>query len=305
MAFKRLLLSLLLLSVACSKSKDEPTSNSCSAGVVSSKVIIGNNDWVLLTNVGIPAQTGNGRAVAQVKIPKISATCTGFLINSDTIMTNNHCVANSSNAVGVTATFRYENKPKETFACDQFVMTDMGYDFTLLKCKNSPGTKYGWVGLSSGKPTVNSDIYVIQENCDYIQDIHCTIDKYIAYGDILDVGSYDVSHNADTLPGSSGSPIFSNSTNQVIALHNAGGTENGQPTNFGVPMSTIRSKILSSSGVTVYDQGTYAGSSSGGSSGSGSSGSGSSGSGSGNPTTPTTSPIASGSGDSSGGSSGC
>lgn len=299
MAFRRLLLSLLLLSVACKKSKDESTSNSCSAKVVSSKIIIGNNDWVLLTNVGIPAQTGNGRAVAQIKIPAISATCTGFLINSDTIMTNNHCVSGSGSAPGVTATFRYENQPKETFACDQFIMTDMVYDFTLLKCKNSPGTKYGWVGLSSSKPALNSEIYVIQENCDYIQDIHCTIDKYIAYGDILDVGTYQVSHNADTLPGSSGSPIFSGSSNQVIALHNAGGSNGGQPTNFGVPMSAIRSKILASSGVTIYDQGTYANSSSGGSTSGGTTGS-SPGIPS-SPSTTNTSPISS----DGGGGSGC
>lgn len=268
MAFKRLFLSLLLFTVACKKSKDDSfVANACNGNVVSSKIIIGNNDWVLMTNVGIPAQTGNGRAVAQIKIPKISSSCTGFLINSDTIMTNNHCVANSASAVGVTATFRYENQPKETFACDQFIMTDMGYDFTLLKCKNTPGTKYGWVGLSSTKPVINTDLYVIQENCDYTQDIHCQIDKYIAYGDVLDSQSYDISHNADTLPGSSGSPIFSVSSNQVIAIHNAGGTENGQPTNFGVPMNTIRNKILAGSSTKIYDTGTYAGSSTGGTGG--------------------------------------
>lgn len=259
MAFRKLFLLLLLSAVACKGASNNPTSGSSCGNVVSSKIIIGNNDWVLLANVGIPAQTGNGRAVAQIKIPSISATCTGFLINSDTIMTNNHCVSGSANAVGVTATFRYENQPKETFACDQFVMTDMGYDFTLLKCSNSPGTKYGWVGLSSTKPEINTPIYVIQENCDYTVDMYCQIDKYIAYGDILDSQAFQVAHNADTLPGSSGSPIFSDSTNQVIALHNAGGNLNGQPTNFGVPMYNIRTKILANGGATVYDTGSYAG----------------------------------------------
>lgn len=261
MAFRNSFLLLLLFSffsfTACKKSDDGASSGSSCP--VSSKIIIGNNDWVLLSNVGIDAQTSNGRAVAQIKIPRISASCTGFLINSDTVMTNNHCVSGSADAAGVTATFRYENQTKETFACDQFVMTDMGYDFTLLKCKNSPGTKYGWVGLSNSKPTVNTDLYVIQENCDYTRDIYCQIDKYIAYGDVLESQSYQISHNADTLPGSSGSPVFSTASNQVIALHNAGGNVNGQPTNFAVPMNMIRNKI--GSNANVYSSGSYNGSS--------------------------------------------
>ncbi len=259
--------SLILLLLSCQKSDEIVAgSNSCPTTVNNSMLFIGNNDWIDYKKTGNTPQDANERTVAQIKIPALLATCTGFLINSDTLMTNNHCIGSASKAVNVTAIFRDINGTRTTYSCSQFITTSAQYDFTLVKCANSPGLKFGWVGLAKAPPVRDTQIYVAQENCDYISDPHCIVNKYVAFGEILQSQASRVYHNADTLGGSSGSPIFSEDTHQVVAIHNSGysTTSSNPQMNAGIPMFQIRKKIQETTSVIMYEFGTagYFGSSS-------------------------------------------
>lgn len=256
---------LLFILTACGKSKEIITLQQACVLPLQSELIIGNNDWIIYNQTGDEPQNANERTVARIKIPNLIASCNGFLINTDTIMTNNHCVGSMANATNVTATFRDTNGPSESFICDQIITTSTLYDFTLLKCKNSPGLKYGWVGLDNKKTVTLSPIYIVQENCDYVSNPYCTVEKYVSFGKILASQASRAYHDADTLPGSSGSPVFSAETHQVISLHNVGIPETATTpaVNASVPMFQIRDFILKTTSVPIFEYGT-AGNSTGG-----------------------------------------
>jgi hypothetical protein len=232
----------------------------CTPVAANSPIIIGNNDWINYTKTGDEAQNANERTVAQVKIPALIASCTGFLINEDTLMTNNHCIAAASYAVNVKAIFRDTDGTRTTYSCDQFITTSTLYDFTLVRCTNSPGLKFGWVGLAKEIPVQYTPIYLVEENCDFISNPRCTIDKFVAFGEVLISQANRTFHDADTLAGSSGSPIFSRDTHQVISLHNSAvpATSITPAMNAGVPMYLIR-KIIeqnSTTAIPIYEFGT-------------------------------------------------
>ena len=87
----------------------------------------------------------------------------------------------------------------------------------------------------------NSGVYVIQQNCDYYSNRDCYHTKKISRG-TASVSDAQITHNADTLGGSSGSPVFSSITHEVVGIHHAGLGNNGQGRgveNYAVSMSKI------------------------------------------------------------------
>lgn len=214
--------------------------------VLGSSIIVGDLDWKEVTSLSSthPIRV-NSKAVADIDLPVMGSRCTGFMITEDILMTNQHCIPSSSYARGVTARFNHElNVQKsdiEEFDCSTFIGNNEELDFALLKCSGSPGRKYGVVSLSADAERVGASVYVIQQNCDYYSKSDCDWTKKYSLGSITKVAD-EYSHNADTLGGSSGSPVFSNSSNKVVALHHAGYGNNGMGRgyeNYAVPMSKI------------------------------------------------------------------
>src|SRR5690606_9835311 len=126
---------------------------------------------------------------------------------------------------------------------------DEELDFALLRCEGSPGAQYGTVNLARSAAAAGSDIYVIHQNCDYYNEQDCDPTKKISRGKLVKIRSEDgeYAHNADTLGGSSGSPMFG-PNHEVIAIHHAGagGWFNGRGyENYAVPMHKIVAKINS------------------------------------------------------------
>ncbi len=231
---------LSVLLTACGQKQSTPVS-----GVKSSSVIIGDLNWNEVTIFGNnEAYRRNSRFVADVRIPKVSSRCTGFLISEDYLMTNQHCVTSSSNAQGITAIFNHEaGVPRsqwEIYQCDQFITNDIVYDFAILKCSGSPGKKYGYAKLSQTEVNFNDSLYVIQQNCNHQEDPGCDFTKKISFGNVIDL-DLEIVHNADTLGGSSGSPVF-NKDDELIGLHHGGAIDRNTGegvANFAVPTSEI------------------------------------------------------------------
>ncbi len=221
------------------------------AGVASGSVILDDLQWKHFLLASDVNEEANASAVGHLRLPASHSYCTGFLINENTMMTNNHCIGRASDAVGAKLHMRRNDGSQETFVCDQFIITNASLDFTLVKCQNDPGKKYGFVALSDRRASVGDPMYVVQENCDYIGNPYCNVDKFIAYGTINQSRTTVIGHNADTLGGSSGSPIFAGDTDELIGIHNAG---QQNTSNYGVPMNKIREYIKTNAPqVVTYD----------------------------------------------------
>lgn len=208
---------------------------------LSMEVIIDDLDWSDYLDLQNAREKRNSKSTGQIKIPTINASCTAFLVNENTIMTNNHCVPNQLYAEGVRLFLRDDNQMRETFFCEKLLTTSSTLDFSLLECDGFPGRKYGYIPLGLSVPAKNQDMYVVQENCDYLSDPRCLVHKFLAKGKIRKVGLNSLSHDADTLGGSSGSPIFYQGTHELIGIHHAGMSKSGSNSsmNFGVPMHRI------------------------------------------------------------------
>jgi len=219
------------------------------------KVIIGDFEpnWVNAESIKNEEINQQSRAIGRLIMPaKKNSACTAFLISDDVIMTNEHCIGSADDAVGAKVLFDYLDEGEHhTFICDQFISNNEKLDYALLKCQGSPGSIFGTVKLSSTELDNGSQIYVVHQNCDYYQIKGCKRSKKVSLGNLVGFNLHRVHHNADTLPGSSGSPIFSLDTHEVIGLHNSGsgheesgGRRNGRgKLNLGIKMSQIVAEI--------------------------------------------------------------
>lgn len=238
-----LLLISLLVTTACGK-RDGASGSGFE--VTQSSIIVGGLDWEEITSLKASAEEAeNALAVAHVDLPVMGSRCTGFLITEEVLMTNQHCIPTSSHSRGVTVSFNVvegvSKGSEERFDCSEFIGNNQELDFALLKCKGKPGRKYGVVSLSSSQVTSGTNIYVIQQNCDYYSDRDCYYTKKISYG-LANPENGSLTHDADTLGGSSGSPVFSQSGHKVVGIHHAGLGNNGfgrGVENYAVPMSKI------------------------------------------------------------------
>ena len=179
-------------------------------------------------------------------------------------MTNQHCIETESDAAGTYAIFGFDsagNANPVKVECDEFVMNNAELDYALIKCNMKTKVRAVILSKSKNVDKASQGIYVLHQNCDYYSDRRCKEYKKISYGNAkYSVGGWDrifwqelgphFVHTADTLGGSSGSPIFSQKTNRVVALHNIGvdidGVRDGRGMeNRSVPMAEIVADIQS------------------------------------------------------------
>jgi V8-like Glu-specific endopeptidase len=223
----------------------EPGSAGAGAGEAKGAVIVGAVDWQEVNTLPEgSAERHNSRAVAYLSLPATGKRCTGFLIAPDVLMTNQHCVTTAAAAQGARAYFRREagaTGPDAGFDCSTFLGNDAGLDMALLSCAGAPGDTYGVLELAARTMAQGAPIYVIHQNCDYYSQPSCSPTKKLSPGRVTATRG-EISYDADTLGGSSGSPLFSRTTHEVVGLHHVGvggdGTGRGSA-NRAVPMTAI------------------------------------------------------------------
>lgn len=210
-----------------------------------SAVIINTIDWQEAATLAEgTAERANSKAVAYISIPARGTRCTGFMISPDVLMTNEHCISQAADARGVTANFRYELNAtsSQTFDCSTFVGNDAALDYALLQCTGRPGDVVGVVDIDARPARRDEAVYAIHQNCDYYTDRSCAPTKKLSPGLVRQTGGAEFGHDADTLGGSSGSPVFAKSSHKVIGLHHVGrgGNNMGRGTmNMAVSMANI------------------------------------------------------------------
>ncbi|MBF0359446.1 MAG: trypsin-like peptidase domain-containing protein [Oligoflexia bacterium] len=245
-----------------SNTDNESDKNSDKNSDKMTKAIVGSIDWLSVVSLNKAREVQmNVKAVGLIDIPSMDSRCTAFLVSEDMIMTNWHCFPSANDAAGARAYFDFTSeksgrtsyKTGNSFLCEELLLTYETLDVAILKCSGKPGKAYGTLNLEEEKVdrSIGDDIYVIHQNCDYYTDTECAPTKKFSPGKVVDKGDalapardMDLFYDADTLGGSSGSPVFSTSSNQVIALHHNGHGityfSNGRgDRNSGVPMGLI------------------------------------------------------------------
>ena len=176
---------------------------------------------------------------------------TGFLVGPAVLMTNNHVLPDASSARETLLDLDYEldcqglelPPQRHRLAPDRLFLTNKELDCTLVAVDARPElgsqslAQFGWLPLSAepGKAIVGEFLSIIQHPAGERKQVCVRENKLLKYGD------ESLWYQADTVPGSSGSPVF-NPFWQVVALHHS-----------GVPERDSRGRVLLSDGTAVPD----------------------------------------------------
>ena len=182
-----------------------------------------------------------------------SSLCTGWLLGSQGhIMTNNHCIGNSSDAANTDYQFNYQytnctggGGSYTNYSGATFIKTSSYYDYTLVKLASNPTGTYGYLQLSQSAAGVGRRIYIPQHPGGRPKEISVNTDVGGVNGKsaIDQVTTNGLRYYADTEGGSSGSPVIDYYNHSVLAIHNTGGCTNGSAGRSDRLISSIGSSM--------------------------------------------------------------
>ena len=172
------------------------------------------------------------RSVGRILTPNEYGS--GFLIKGEFLITNNHVLPTAEIAANSIVEMNYEEGinrsmlPTTIYKLqpDVFFSTNAELDFSIVKVNTQaetggePLSHWGHLSIDAsptGVPANNSRVIIIQHPNGGPKQIAITNNQVVNIYN----GNY-VQYTTDTLPGSSGSPVFDEKWN-VIALHHKGG----------------------------------------------------------------------------------
>ena len=162
------------------------------------------------------------RAIARIKLADGSSG-SGFLIDGNTLITNHHVLPNKEAAATAGAQFNYQLTAERTnapidehhFKPETF-RTSEADDWSAVAVDGDPVAKWGAIPLARTAVKVGDRVNIIQHPAGGPKQMSL-IANVVAF-----VGGGRVQYLTDTLPGSSGSPVFDSDWN-IVALHHSGG----------------------------------------------------------------------------------
>jgi V8-like Glu-specific endopeptidase len=163
------------------------------------------------------------RSVAKVQLAN-GVSGSGFLVTGNLLITNHHVLPDKDSAKTAAAQFNYQqtpdgaDEPMESFGLepDAFFASSEKDDWSAVRVAGDAAAKWGALALR--KATVQKDdrVNIVQhpgggpKQVSYFSNV------------VVYAGEGRVQYLTDTLPGSSGSPVFDRDWN-VVALHHSGG----------------------------------------------------------------------------------
>jgi endonuclease G len=172
-----------------------------------------------------------GRVVTKLGGGRVSYG-TGFMVSPRLLMTNHHVLTSADIAVRSTIEFDYQRDrlgrafTVRTFKLDPavFFLNDKELDFALVAVSPNgsgrPLQDYGWCPLikDPGKIVAGEPINIVQHPKGEMKQVVIRENRLI---DTFEGSDLFYQYEADTEPGSSGSPVF-NDQWEVVALHHSG-----------------------------------------------------------------------------------
>lgn len=163
------------------------------------------------------------RAVAKVQFGD-GESGSGFLLRNNLFVTNHHVIPDRGRAVAAELLFNYQKSaagldlPPSSFRLDpdRGFATSVEHDWTLVRVSGDANAEWGATEINEVNVSVPERVNIIQHPGGGPKQI-AIYHNVVAY-----VGENRIQYLTDTLPGSSGSPVF-DSKWQVIALHRSGG----------------------------------------------------------------------------------
>jgi V8-like Glu-specific endopeptidase len=163
------------------------------------------------------------RSVAKVRLADGSMG-SGFLIADNLLLTNHHVLPDAQSAATAIAVFNYEksiegtDKPVDELRLlpSTWFLTSVEDDWTIVAVEGNPNTRWGAIELGDQEITVGARVNIIQHPGGGPK--HVSLNP----GAIAFVDSRRLQYLTDTLPGSSGSPVFDEQWN-LVGLHHSGG----------------------------------------------------------------------------------
>lgn len=184
-------------------------------------------------------------AVAQIVVPQLGLG-TGFMVADDCLMTNNHVLPSAASARDAYARFNYElgtdgqlsNGDYFRLRPDLFFITNERLDYSIVGVDENPGIRYGSIALTRLPLSLGQGVNIVQHPSGGPKQVALVDNDLVYYDQVF------AQYLTDTLPGSSGSPVFDDNW-QLIALHNSGGwlpepgTQSTHFRNQGILISAI------------------------------------------------------------------
>ncbi len=216
--------------------------NQARADILLEKILDGNDlAPIAFLHLGVKASRAVGRL--QSTLPDFRRQFgTGFLVGPNVLMTNHHVLPDIQTAWRTRLDLDYELDihgqelfpQQHRLAPDRLFETNEQLDCTVVAVNPQPeiGTQslaqFGWLPLSNreGKAIVGEFLSIIQHPGGERKQVCVRENKLLRYGDDT------LWYQADTVAGSSGSPVF-NPFWQVVALHHS-----------GVPERDARGRVL-------------------------------------------------------------
>jgi V8-like Glu-specific endopeptidase len=148
----------------------------------------------------------------------------GWLTDDNLLITNHHVLGSEADAAEAIAQFNYQQAPtgidlayeEVVFAPDAAFATSKADDWTTVRVAGDANAKWGSLKLQRADVSVKDFVNIIQHPGGGPKQI-ALYHNVVAY-----VGQGRIQYLTDTLPGSSGSPVFDSSW-RVVALHHSGG----------------------------------------------------------------------------------
>ncbi|MCP4116954.1 MAG: trypsin-like peptidase domain-containing protein [Desulfobacteraceae bacterium] len=169
------------------------------------------------------------KAVCRIVAP--NGLGTGFLLANGILMTNNHVLSLPDDLKNTMVEFNYEEGsdgcllPVCRYKLDSgYFYTDKFLDCTFVRAVSNddetPIEKWGGLRLSKTKNIdIGDHVIIIQHPNGGVKQIGLTANE------VVNIYKHNLQYMTDTMPGSSGSPVF-NDNWEVIAIHHAGGCLN-------------------------------------------------------------------------------
>jgi V8-like Glu-specific endopeptidase len=188
--------------------------------------------------------TMRARSVARI-VRGDRSSGTGFLIGGGWLLTNNHVVPSAEVAFRAVAEFNYQqmaddaDAPVDPYPLDPTRFhTNVENDWTAVGISPEAAAKWGVIALQPTDVAVDAYVNIIQHPGGGPKQIG------MYHNTVSYAGQGRVQYLTDTLPGSSGAPVFDCDW-QVIALHHSGGVVREPGTkkmvyrNEGIAITTV------------------------------------------------------------------